>query len=65
MSTFIVECSPQTWSGLGLDTLSADDGLALLGDLFKESLHGHRLIARFPDGTTARWLNFGTVTNER
>jgi 2-polyprenyl-6-methoxyphenol hydroxylase-like FAD-dependent oxidoreductase len=65
MSTFIVECSPQTWSGLGLDTLSADDGVALLGDLFKDSLHGHRLIARFPDGTYARWLNFGTVTNER
>lgn len=63
-SAFIVECSPQTWTGLGLDTLSADDGAALLDDVFKDQLRGHRLIARFPDGTSAKWLNFGTVTNE-
>lgn len=64
-STFIVECSPRAWSGLGLDTMPADDGVALLGDLFKYQLDGHRLIARLPDGTCARWFNFGTVINER
>jgi 2-polyprenyl-6-methoxyphenol hydroxylase-like FAD-dependent oxidoreductase len=64
-STFIVECSPQTWRGLDLDTMSADAGVALLADLFKEHLDGHRLIARLPGGTSARWLNFGTVINQR
>jgi 2-polyprenyl-6-methoxyphenol hydroxylase-like FAD-dependent oxidoreductase len=64
-STVAVECSPLTWAGLGLDAMSAADSVALLSDLFKEQLDGHQLIARLPDGTTARWLNFPTVTNER
>ena len=65
MSTFIVECAPRTWSGLGLDGMSPDDGAALLGDLFKNYLDGHPVTASLPDGRTARWLNFDTVTNER
>ena len=64
-STVIVECSPLTWAGLGFDAMSADESVALLSDLFKEQLDGHRLVARLPEGTTARWLNFPTVTNER
>jgi 2-polyprenyl-6-methoxyphenol hydroxylase-like FAD-dependent oxidoreductase len=64
-STFIVECSARTWADLGLGTMSVDDGVALLGELFKDQLDGHRLIAGLPDGTSARWLNFGTVINER
>ncbi|GGU59095.1 FAD-dependent monooxygenase [Streptomyces lavendofoliae] len=62
-STCVVECSPTTWTGLGLDRASHADGLALLGRLFAEPLDGHPLIGRpQPDGG-ARWLNFRTVTN--
>jgi 2-polyprenyl-6-methoxyphenol hydroxylase-like FAD-dependent oxidoreductase len=45
--------------------MSADESVALLSELFKDQLGGHLLIARLPDGTTARWLNFPTVTNKR
>ena len=64
-STFIVECSPRTWAGLGLDAMPTDEAANLLSDLFKEHLDGHRLIAKFPDGTLARWLDFRIVTNQR
>jgi 2-polyprenyl-6-methoxyphenol hydroxylase-like FAD-dependent oxidoreductase len=64
-STFIVECSPETWTGLGFAEMAADDAAAVLGDLFAEHLAGHWLTARLPDGTAARWLNFPTVTNQR
>ena len=64
-STVVVECSSLTWAGLGFDAMSAEEGVALLSELFKDQLGGHRLIARLPDGTTARWLNFPTVTNKR
>jgi 2-polyprenyl-6-methoxyphenol hydroxylase-like FAD-dependent oxidoreductase len=65
MSTFIVECAPWTWSGLGFDTMAADDALATLGRLFADHLLGHPLTGRFPDETDARWLSFRTVSNER
>jgi 2-polyprenyl-6-methoxyphenol hydroxylase-like FAD-dependent oxidoreductase len=64
-STVVVECSPQTWTGLGFDAMPTEEGVGLLSELFKDQLGGHRLIARLPDGTTARWLNFPTVTNKR
>lgn len=63
--TFIAECSPRTWAELGLDAMSADEGAALLSDLFKDHLDGHQLTARFPDGTSARWLDFRVITNQR
>ncbi|MEW2166812.1 FAD-dependent monooxygenase [Streptomyces sp. NPDC007084] len=62
-STLVVECSPQTWTGLGLDTASEPDGLALLEKLFADLLDGHALIGRSqPDGP-AQWLRFRTLTN--
>jgi 2-polyprenyl-6-methoxyphenol hydroxylase-like FAD-dependent oxidoreductase len=57
-STFIVECSPETWAGLGFDRLAEDETLALLERLFASQLDGHRLQA-----STARWLTFKTLTN--
>ena len=64
-STFIVECSPQTWSGLGFDTMAPQDGLALLEKLFEHQLDGHRLAGDVRDDVSPRWLNFRTVTNQR
>ena len=64
-STFIVECSPQTWSGLGFDAMPPQDGLALLEKLFEHQLDGHRLAGDVRDDVSPRWLNFRTVTNQR
>jgi 2-polyprenyl-6-methoxyphenol hydroxylase-like FAD-dependent oxidoreductase len=65
LSTFIVECSAETWDGLGFATMSRAESLALLESLFETHLNGHRLVGEFPDGTNARWQRYRTVTNER
>jgi 2-polyprenyl-6-methoxyphenol hydroxylase-like FAD-dependent oxidoreductase len=64
-STFIVECSPQTWTWLALDVMETDEGAAFLSDVFKEHLNGHGLTAKLPDGALAKWLDFRIVTNRR
>jgi 2-polyprenyl-6-methoxyphenol hydroxylase-like FAD-dependent oxidoreductase len=65
LSTFIVECSGDTWDGLGFAAMPADKSLALLENIFEPHLDGHRLIGQFPDGTSARWQRYRTVTNQR
>ena len=64
-STFIVECSPETWSGLGFESLSEAETLALLEQLFESHLQGHPLRTKLRASGTAPWLNFRTLTNER
>ena len=62
-STCVVECSPETWRGLGLDQANEADCLGRLEKLFADILDGHALIGReHPDGS-AHWLNFRTLTN--
>ncbi|MGC0318202.1 FAD-dependent monooxygenase [Kitasatospora acidiphila] len=63
LSTCIVECSPETWAGLGLDVLGQEDGLALLAGLFADPLDGNPLIGRPGGDGPAQWLNFRTLTN--
>ena len=62
-STCVVECAPDTWTGLGLDRADETEGLALLEELFGKLLDGHRLIGRANSGGAAQWLNFRTLTN--
>jgi 2-polyprenyl-6-methoxyphenol hydroxylase-like FAD-dependent oxidoreductase len=64
LSTFIVECDPGTWHGLGLDTAGEEDGIRLLESIFERVLDGHALISR-SRGEPARWLQFLQVTNQR
>ena len=64
-STFIVECTPATWAGLGFDNGPASMALDRLEEIFGQHLDGHRLTSRFTDGSEARWQNFRTVRNER
>lgn len=63
-STCVVECSPETFTGLGLHRASEADGLALLEKLFADVLDGHPLHGR-PSGAVggAQWLHFRTLTN--
>ncbi|MEU6548158.1 FAD-dependent monooxygenase [Streptomyces sp. NPDC046859] len=61
-STCVVECSPETFTGLGLHRASEADGLALLEKLFADVLDGHPLYSR-PSTAGAQWLHFRTLTN--
>ena len=64
-STFIVECLPETWTGLGFDTMPPQDCLSLLEKIFERHLDGHQLVGQVRDATDVRWLNFRTVSNQR
>ncbi|MFZ3566209.1 FAD-dependent monooxygenase [Streptomyces sp. BH097] len=62
-STCIVECSPATWAGLGLDVMERSDALKLLEGLFADVLKGHPLIGRTDTDGPSQWQRFRTVTN--
>lgn len=65
-STFIVECTARTWSGLGLDRLPGPSALALLEELFARQLEGHRLLVGDADVEgLLPWRSFPRVTNDR
>ncbi|WP_306060311.1 oxidoreductase [Natronococcus wangiae] len=57
-STFIVECTEETWRNAGLDEKSEDDGLAYLEDLFADHLNGYDLESKLYG-----WRNFPIVKN--
>ncbi|MGW7282295.1 FAD-dependent monooxygenase [Streptomyces sp. NPDC054844] len=62
-STCVVECAPETWTGLGLDRADEGEGLVLLEKLFADVLDGHPLTGRPTAGAGARWATFRTLTN--
>jgi anthraniloyl-CoA monooxygenase len=63
MSTCVVECSMQTWQGLGLHTAEETDALRILEQAFAAALKGARLMGR-ARGQAAGWLRFDHVTND-
>jgi anthraniloyl-CoA monooxygenase len=63
-STCIVECSQETWEGLGFDELGPDETIALLEEIFEPYLDGHLLINQMCDAGRTPWLNFRRVSNE-
>lgn len=64
-STFIVECSPETWKGLGFDELGADESLRLLEALFDEYLDGQPLLTAGGEAEGLPWLHFRNLTNTK
>jgi 2-polyprenyl-6-methoxyphenol hydroxylase-like FAD-dependent oxidoreductase len=64
-STFIVECSAETWTGLGFAAMPPHDSLSLLQKLFECQLDGHQLVEQVGRGANVQWLSFRTVTNRR
>ena len=65
-STFIVECSPATWAGLGFDRMSADEAIAVCERIFARYLDGQPLLsnaAHLPG--PAAWLQFRRIICER
>jgi 2-polyprenyl-6-methoxyphenol hydroxylase-like FAD-dependent oxidoreductase len=63
-STFIVECSAETWGGLGFDTMPPLDCLGVLEKIFERQLDGHQLIGQTSGEANVQWLNFRTVAND-
>ncbi|WP_375765426.1 FAD-dependent monooxygenase [Archangium gephyra] len=64
-STCIIECPPETWKGLGFDTLDSDATLRRLEAIFKRQLDGQQLINQTRGRCQAQWLHFRRITNER
>ena len=65
-STFIVECSPETWRGLGFDTMDQDSLIHACQRIFAQHLDGHHLLsnaAHLPGA--AAWLNFRRIRCDR
>jgi 2-polyprenyl-6-methoxyphenol hydroxylase-like FAD-dependent oxidoreductase len=63
-STCIVECPPETWTGLGFDQLGAEQSLSVLEGIFAPYLDGQSLINQVRGLDSARWLNFKRISNE-
>ena len=62
LSTFIVECEPETWAALGFDRMSQDEAIATCETIFAKHLDGQPLMSnaahlRGPDA----WLNFRRI----
>ncbi|HKR93565.1 FAD-dependent monooxygenase [Novosphingobium sp.] len=65
-STFIVECAPETWEGLGLDRMEQAESIAACERIFARHLDGHRLISNAAHlRGSAAWINFRRVLCER
>ena len=61
-STFIVECSPATWDGLGFAAMDQAEMLATCERLFAAQLDGHSLLSNAAHlSGSAAWLNFRRI----
>ena len=61
MSTFVVECSEETYLNAGLDKLSDEDAAAFIGAVFEDELEGHALQGQ----NGLKWRNFMTMSHEK
>lgn len=60
MSTWIFECSNETWENLGFEVSNEVDTTAKLAEIFREELDGHPLITN-----KSHWRQFPHVTNKK
>ncbi|WP_396148005.1 bifunctional salicylyl-CoA 5-hydroxylase/oxidoreductase [Flavobacterium sp.] len=59
MSTWIFECSDETWKKHGFEVTNEADTMAKIAEIFAEELDGHPLISN-----KSHWRQFPHVTNE-
>jgi anthraniloyl-CoA monooxygenase len=65
-STFIVECSEETWRNFGFDRMSQDESIAACEALFEKYLDGHELKSNASHLVgSAAWLKFRRIKCER
>lgn len=60
MSTWIFECSDETWQKHGFEVTNEETTIAKISEIFKEELDGHPLISN-----KSHWRQFPHVTNEK
>ncbi len=58
LSTFLVECDPQTYQKAGFDTMSEADSLAYCEKVFAPDLQGHKLLSN-----KSQWFRYTIVKN--
>ncbi|MDG2065757.1 MAG: bifunctional salicylyl-CoA 5-hydroxylase/oxidoreductase [SAR324 cluster bacterium] len=63
LSTFIVECEPETWIALGFEEMSKEEAIGFLESLFVDYLDANPLMenAKHLRGSSV-WMNFPRVT---
>lgn len=59
MSTWIFECTDETWKNSGFEVKNEADTVAKLAEIFKDELDGHSLITN-----KSHWRQFPHVTNK-
>lgn len=59
MSTWIFECSPETWEKARFETTNEEDTISKIAFIFKDELDGHELISN-----RSHWRQFPTITNK-
>src|SRR6478735_2318538 len=65
-STFIVECSEETWRAFGFDRMDQEESIAACEQLFAKYLDGHSLKSNASHLVgSAAWLNFRRIKCER
>lgn len=65
-STFIVECSEETWRGLGFAEMDQAESIAICERIFAKYLGGHKLKSNAAHlRGSAAWLNFRRIKCER
>ena len=65
-STFIVECSEETWRRFGFDRMGQEQALGVCENLFAKYLDGHPLQSNATHLVgSAAWLNFRRIKCER
>jgi anthraniloyl-CoA monooxygenase len=61
LSTFIVECGPDTWERAGFPTMGERETCERLQSIFRDDLDGAPLLTN----NFVKWLNFTLVSNRR
>jgi anthraniloyl-CoA monooxygenase len=64
-STFIVECTEETWRAHGLATLDTEGSIAFCERVFARHLEGARLMSNARHLRGSAWLNFQRIKCER
>ncbi len=60
MSTWIFECTENTWQNAGFETADEIDTIQKLSEIFAEELDGHPLISN-----KSHWRQFPAITNDK
>lgn len=64
-STFIVECSEETWKAHGFDKQTPDQTCKVFQDMFAEYLDGNELMSNAKHLRGSVWLNFRRIICEK